>query len=668
MITEGSVLIEDQSNRIFPISADNSRKMGVEVANCLHRLPAVSPIASSSQIPPLASASSQFERKKTLSSSPSTMGCSGKSNALGVNSLYGFRNSFWSVGRRGQLNRMRSFKECKRPGSRLKRTCSACSGDISDDEYLKRLQEMAWQCHISEDNEEEASKAAAEQPRSASVNHNQEGLAEGNRVGENNMISVKDRNSRFEHAGALNSRPFPSAQPDNNFSWPEPDWNKEGINVSRISPVTLEKKADGVGLPLSLRMLKRKQNKERGVSPKQEGFRNSLAEVVGESACCSVRKAFSSMVFIIRELQSYTLQMRQILCYGDLQELLSSVQKEMHASFVWLFQQVFSCTPALMVSVMILLANFTVYSMGNNVALASISSVESPPATISILEDGMGIIGNMGVKEALAKFASENPSGNKLSNLPSPQFVDLSPEQGLLDMGDGSGGSGGRNSAISGGADGDAHFDGTSHNQAMFLEDSSVKPPVTSFANPTSTKDGGSFDNRVEESASMDQSSEEIQRWEAFLKEAFEELEFSTKDEALDHKTMQRFVSPITVQLEPDNYVCYDRTNLQYQQAISADPDNPLLLSNYAQFLHLVAHDHDRAEEYFQRAIKLDPSDGEIIGKYAHFLWLARADISSAEEAFLDAIAADPANPFHAGSYAHFLWNTGGEDTCYPLS
>lgn len=642
--------------------------MGVEVANCLHRPPALSPIASSSQNHPLASANSQFERKKRFPSSSSTTGCCGKSNALGVNSIYAFHNSFWSVGKRGQLYRMRSFQECKRPGRRLKRTCSACAGDISDDDYLQRLQETetALQCHMSEDNEEEASKVAAEQPRSGSLSHNPKGLAEGNRIGQNSMLSVKERNSRFEHTGALNSRPFPSAQPDNNFCWPEPDWNKEGINVSRISPVTLEKKVDGVGLPLSLRMLKRKQCKERGITTKQ-GLRNSLAEVVTESACCSVRKAFSSMVFIIRELQNYTLQMRQILCYGDLQELVSSVQKEMHASFVWLFQQVFSCTPTLMVSVMILLANFTVYSMGNNVALASIPSIEPPTATISVLEDGIGTC-NMGVKEALAKFVAENPSGNTLSNLSSPQFVDLSPEEGLLKMGDGSGGTGGRNSAIAGGADGDAHFDGTSQNQAMFLEDNSVKPSITSFGNPTSTKDGGNIDNRVEESVPMDQMSEDIQKWEAFVKKAFEELEFSTKDEALDHQTMQSFVSPFSVLLEPDNYVCYDRTNLHYQQAISADPDNPLLLSNYAQFLHLVSHDHDRAEDYFQRAMKLDPSDGEVIGKYAHFLWLARADLASAEQAFLDAIEADPANPFHAGSYAHFLWNTGGEDTCYPLA
>ncbi|KAB2599580.1 hypothetical protein D8674_009851 [Pyrus ussuriensis x Pyrus communis] len=47
------------------------------------------------------------------------------------------------------------------------------------------------------------------------------------------------------------------------------------------------------------------------------------------------------MVFIIRELHSYTLQMREILFFEDLQGILSRVHKEMQASFVWLFQQVF---------------------------------------------------------------------------------------------------------------------------------------------------------------------------------------------------------------------------------------------------------------------------------------------------------------------------------------
>ena len=102
---------------------------------------------------------------------------------------------------------------------------------------------------------------------------------------------------------------------------------------------------------------------------------------VGESA---VKRAFSSMVFMIRELQSFTLHMRELLLFEDLQGILLRVRKEMHASFVWLFQQVFSATPTLMVSVMILLANFTVYSIGSsNSALAAAAATPPTATTVS---------------------------------------------------------------------------------------------------------------------------------------------------------------------------------------------------------------------------------------------------------------------------------------------
>ncbi|KAJ0643759.1 hypothetical protein HanOQP8_Chr16g0604071 [Helianthus annuus] len=91
-------------------------------------------------------------------------------------------------------------------------------------------------------------------------------------------------------------------------------------------PASIERKANSVDLPFSLRIIKRKKQ---------------CIREAGESAYCSVKKAFSSMVFIIRELQSYTLQMRELLYYEDLQHILVRVQKEMNASFVWLFQQVF---------------------------------------------------------------------------------------------------------------------------------------------------------------------------------------------------------------------------------------------------------------------------------------------------------------------------------------
>ncbi|KAM0033495.1 hypothetical protein Hdeb2414_s0016g00486781 [Helianthus debilis subsp. tardiflorus] len=93
--------------------------------------------------------------------------------------------------------------------------------------------------------------------------------------------------------------------------------------------VSIERKANSVDLPFSLRIIKRKKQ---------------CIKEAGESAYCSVKKAFSSMVFIIRELQSYTLQMRELLYYEDLQHILVRVQKEMNASFFCCFSRCFENT------------------------------------------------------------------------------------------------------------------------------------------------------------------------------------------------------------------------------------------------------------------------------------------------------------------------------------
>ncbi|CAO2817044.1 unnamed protein product [Amaranthus hypochondriacus] len=128
------------------------------------------------------------------------------------------------------------------------------------------------------------------------------------------------------------------------------------------------------------------------------------------------------------------------------------------------------------------------------------------------------------------------------------------------------------------------------------------------------------------------------------------------------------FVSAVKVEIEGDDYEEYYRTDLLYQLGLFQDPNNTLLLSNYAQFLSLVFKDYDRAEEYFKRAIQLDPTDAEVITQYANFLWLVRENLWEAEEKFQQATAAEPDNSFHASKYANFLWSTGAEDTCYPLS
>ncbi|KAG4181523.1 hypothetical protein ERO13_A10G233500v2 [Gossypium hirsutum] len=128
-----------------------------------------------------------------------------------------------------------------------------------------------------------------------------------------------------------------------------PDW----LEKDKVCQISIEQKANSFGIPHSLQMIKRKQRWK-------EGFVDA-----GEFAYCSVKKAFSSLVLIIRELQSYTLVIKEGLNCEDLIDLMNKMQRDMTITFVWLFQQVFSTTPTLMVYVMLLLANYSVHSMTN---------------------------------------------------------------------------------------------------------------------------------------------------------------------------------------------------------------------------------------------------------------------------------------------------------------
>ncbi|KAG4185809.1 hypothetical protein ERO13_A08G002200v2 [Gossypium hirsutum] len=282
----------------------------------------------------------------------------------------------------------------------------------------------------------------------------------------------------------------------------------------------------------------------------------------GESACCSMKKAFSSTVFIIRELHSYTLQMRESLLCEDLQGIFIRVQNEIHASFLWLFQQVFSHTPTLMIYVMILLANFSVHSMGNNAALAAETAVNPMMGSYSYV------------------------SSSEVRGKEQTKYDSLQLQNGKTGRGRGGGGK----------------------------------------ARPVAC--GGD--------------------------EWFDETEWEPSEEELSH---QNSIVDGT----------YCRTELVYKKGLSQEPNNPLLLANYAQFLYLVVHDYDRAEELFKKAIQMEPVDAEAHNKYAIFLWKAKKDMWAAEENFLEAIEVDPNNSYYPASYANFLWSTGGEDTCFPL-
>ncbi|OAY57748.1 uncharacterized protein LOC110608968 [Manihot esculenta] len=507
-----------------------------------------------------------------------------------------------------KLHRSRS---CEHPESRARTITRACSAGLdafSDEEFSKKIQELALRFQLSDDDGDG-------DYNSSEVDLGSERVSDSRDI--HGMSSAESYNSITQESSSLqNQRQFPldSVEPP----WPEigqvePDWSGSDDTL----PANIERKANSVDLPLSLRMIKRKMQW-------QEGFREA-----GESAYCSVKKAFSSMVFIIRELHSYSLQMRELLFTEDLQGIIVRVQKEMHASFVWLFQQVFSHTPTLMVYVMILLANFTVYSMGSNAAIAA----SPPPASYAATTGSVSVVEIQDQKNQ--KFDSS-----------SLKTFSISSTSGKSTSIGGNSGGGGKVRPVASGTDGDGLSD-ESDELKTFVPDGASQ--LTSLGTTGEA-----------ESVSRQGTIEEEDVWKSTVDEA-------SKMQVLDHETMQRFVSPIKTNVEPDDYSDYFRTDLLYQTGLAQDPNSPLLLANYAQFLYLVAHDYDRAEDYFKRAVGVEPADAEAYSKYACFLWRVRNDLWAAEETFLEAINADPTNSYHAANYAHFLWNTGAEDTCFPL-
>ncbi|KAF6153540.1 hypothetical protein GIB67_027407 [Kingdonia uniflora] len=502
-----------------------------------------------------------------------------------------------------KLVRSRSFDKPKAKGEILKRAISAgfeSFDGFSDEEFAEQIQELALRFHFSNDEGGE---------NSSSTLH----AEEINTFVESRNTQGESSNISFPNFNRVESMEPPwvriRSEPSN---WHETD---------EIIPSSIERKANSVDLPLSLRIIQKKTQWQKGIVEQ------------GEAAYSSVKKAFSSLVFIIREIQSYTLQMREALYYEDLQGILARVQQEMNASFVWLFQQIFSHTPTLMVYVMILLANFTVYSMANNVANAAPtpSITVTTEVTLSITQD----------------------------QIKPKKFIDSSAIR-TFSIGGNSGGGGKVRPLASGTDGGEGRFDAFLDHHHRIVPDEVSQ--VSSFGNTTPSKE-------IESESSRQNviSEDERKLWNLIVDEALR-MQAVFMDESLDHETMQQFVSPVTVEVEPEHYETYFRTELLYQQALIQDPKNALLLSNYAQFLYLVAHDHNRADEYFKRSIEVKPKDPDALSRYANYLWVARKDIEAAEETYLEAIEADPGNMFHAGNYAHFLWNTGGDDTCYPLS
>lgn len=518
---------------------------------------------SSSSTQTLASAISSPSRRRSL-----TEGFLRCAHTLDRSAVFGLSSKIY---------RSKSCEIANFRGRTIRRGCSANMEAFSDEEFSKKIQELAMRFQLSD---------AAD-----------------------STIGGFD-----ESEGNQNESPFHTSRVEP----VEPsDWQD-------IIPQSIERKANSVELPLSLRMIKKKKKQWK------QGFVE-----VGESACTSVNKAFSSMVFIIRELQSYSLQMRQVLFFEDLQGILVRVHKEMNASFVWLFQQVFSHTPTLMLYVMILLANYSVHSMASNTALTA----SMPPLSYTM--------------ESVLDISKQNDVDHNFDSSSIKTYT-VSSSSGKTTSIGGNNGGGGKFPSIASGTDGDGRFDGS----------------ISSEHHPTVVPDGPSSIGRSGEEESVSGQvtrEEELSLWNSVVEEA-SSMQAVLRDESLDHETMQRFVSPVTAKIESEDYADYFKTELFYQTELLQEPSNALLLANYAQFLYLVAQDYDRAENYFKRATNVEPKDAEAMSKYASFLWQARKDLWAAEETYLEAISIDPSNSYYAANYAHFLWSTGGEDTCFPLS
>lgn len=280
-----------------------------------------------------------------------------------------------------------------------------------------------------------------------------------------------------------------------------------------------------------------------------------------ESACSSVKKAFSSMVFIVHELQSYALQMRQLLSYQDLERILDRVRGEMHASFVWLFQKVFSCTPTLMLSLMILLANYSVYSMGHNPAIAATPPQTCTSSTLSASHH------HLQQQQQKQRPGFESSSTIKITTFSAGKTASVG----------GGGGGGGKVRPVAGATD-DGRPDGI--------------PSSSSIYNPRSSTPASTPEQLVvEEEVEVE---DEQVVWNRVVEEA-SRMQASLRDEALmDSDLLQSLVSPVTVELEPDDHSSHFQAELMYQKALSHDPENTLLLCNFAQFLYFVLQDHDR--------------------------------------------------------------------------
>ncbi|GAQ78367.1 Tetratricopeptide repeat like superfamily protein [Klebsormidium nitens] len=99
-------------------------------------------------------------------------------------------------------------------------------------------------------------------------------------------------------------------------------------------------------------------------------------------------------------------------------------------------------------------------------------------------------------------------------------------------------------------------------------------------------------------------------------------------------------------------------TDAYYRKSLGEDPENALLLRNYALFLLEIQKDYPRAEEFFERAILASPSDGEVLSQYAKLIYQVHGDVERATHYHEQAVKAAPEDCYVLASFASFLWTS----------
>ncbi|KAI6676241.1 hypothetical protein NL676_037037 [Syzygium grande] len=351
--------------------------------------------------------------------------------------------------------------------------------------------------------------------------------------------------------------------------WPKPPEWPERNKITRIG---IEMRAKSIDIPLSLRMIKRK---------KQHDMRAIEAR---EYECTSVEKAFASMMLIITEIQSYAMHMRESLYSEDLGEIVNKVHREINSSFVWIFQQVFSQAPNLMVYVMILSAEFSAYSVVHN--MSNMSSGVSPE-TLLLMED--------------------KGRGNS----------DFSLTSGTIR--------------------GNGHLDKSSAAEEKPGIVPGEKLRVSPSGNETlKVEEVNLWSSIVDEAAKMEallRGGEilDLGGMGKFLSPVYVEIETDTYDEYWRTDLLyQLYLSqdPYNPLLLSNyaHFLClvfqdYRRAEECFKRAVQVEPPDAESLSRYADFLWMVKKDAWEAEERYQQAIEAEPENPYHASKYASFLW-----------------------------------------------